>query len=151
MTYASRSPLGILALVVSSCAASPPPVPPPATSHPHELHLPPVGPTVRVTFAGNGTDVAVASIPHEGESIPLLALWKTAWPNADPTSLHFDLTGSDGFHPAARPPCAARLLTSAEVTRARMNVVTHDISFEEGVLLPGCYHVHAVVAFDGVK
>jgi hypothetical protein len=32
-----------------------------------------------------------------------------------------------------------------------MNVVTHDISFDEGLVLPGCYHVHAVVAFDGVK
>lgn len=105
---------------------------------------------VRVTLAGTPRNVAVASLPHEGGSVPLLLLWRAAWPDANPAPLHFDLVGSDGFHPADRPPCKA-LLTSAELVEAHIDVVTHDISFDEGVALPGCYHVHAVVALDGLK
>jgi len=122
-----------LALAAACAPQAPPPVTAtPATPdgmHHHELHLPPSG----------------------GGSAPLVSLWKAAWPTEDPLPLHFDVWGSDGFHPAARPPCAARLLTGAEVALARIDLATHDISFDKAVGLPGCYHVHAVVALDGVR
>ena len=125
----------------------------PDGTHHHELHLPPVGPTIRVTLAGTSIEVPTSSLASDatGGSAPLLSLWKAAWPSEDPLPLHFDLWGSDGFHPAARPPCAARLLTGAEVALARIDLTTHDISFDKTVALPGCYHVHAVVAMDGVR
>ena len=118
--------------------------------HHHELHLPPVGPTVHVTLDGKSVDVPLASVPHEGSSAPLAELWKAAWPSQAPTALHFDLTGSDGFHPAARPPCA-RLLTGAEVIAAHIDIVSHDVSFDSSVQLPGCYRVKAVVSMDGTR
>ena len=144
-----------LALAAACAPQAPPPVTAtPATPdgmHHHELPLPPVGPTIRVTLAGKSVEIPVSSLPNDGGSAPLVSLWKAAWPTEDPLPLHFDVWGSDGFHPAARPPCAARLLTGAEVALARIDLATHDISFDKAVGLPGCYHVHAVVALDGVR
>jgi hypothetical protein len=122
----------------------------PESHREHELHLPPVGPSVQVTLDGKSADVLLASVPHEGASLPLVQLWKAAWPTQDATTLHFDLTGSDGFHPASRPPCA-RLLTFAELEAAHIDVVSHDISFDSGQNLPGCYRVKAVVSMDGLR
>jgi len=148
----------LLSCSLVACAAPPPPpvapaaaVATPEAEHHHhgELHLPPVGPSVRVTFEGKSSEVVMTSLAPTGP-VPLLALFHAAWPQADPAALHFDLTGSDGFHPASRPPCV-RLLTGAEIAAARIDVVTHDVSFDETVQLPGCYRVHAVVAMDGTK
>jgi hypothetical protein len=145
----------VTALALVACAASPeaPVAKAPALAeegHPHELHLPPVGPSVHVTLDGKGVDVPLANVPHEGTLAPLVQLWKAAYPNDDLAALHFDLTGSDGFHPASRPPCA-RLLTGAEVNAARIDVVSHDVSFDSTVQLPGCYRVKAVVSMDATR
>jgi hypothetical protein len=105
---------------------------------------------VKVTLDGKSADVALATLAHEGTAAPLAALFQAAWPGQDPRALHFDLTGSDGFHPASRTPCAA-LLTSAQIAAARIDVVSHDVSFDSTLQLPGCYRVKAVVAMDAVR
>jgi hypothetical protein len=143
----------LAAALLVSCASAPAPVPsppPPAAQHHHELHLPPVGPAVRVSFDGRSVDVPLASLARDAASAPLLDLWKAAWAGIDAANLRFDLTGSDGFHPASRPLCA-RLLTGAEVAAARIDLVTHDVSFDPTLQLPGCYRVKAVVAMDAVR
>jgi hypothetical protein len=155
-----RSHLTIIAVlaVLSACApqqAEPatPVVPPAAATdseHRHELHLPPVGPSVHVTFDGKAADVVVATVPRNGNGAPLTELWKVAFPTEDPTALHFDFVGSDGFHPASRPKCA-RPLTGAEVAAGRIDVVTHDVSFDDALALPGCYRVKAVVSVDATR
>jgi hypothetical protein len=116
----------------------------------HELRLPPVGPSVHVTLDGKAADVVVSTIPHESGSPTITQLWKVAFPLEDAVPLHFDLFGSDGFHPGARPKCT-RLLTGAELTAAHIDVVTHDVSFNEGTDLPGCYRVKAVVRIDATR
>jgi len=115
--------------------------------HPHELHLPPVGPTVDVRLEGKSATVTLGTLPHTGTQATIADLVKAAWPSADPATTHFDFFGSDGFHPAARTPCT-RLLGIEEIARGHIDVVTHDLSFEEPPALAGCYHVHAVVTVD---
>jgi hypothetical protein len=105
---------------------------------------------VHVTLDGKSADIALASVPHEGNAAALGALWKSAFPSDDPSTLHFDLVGSDGFHPASRSKCT-RLLTGAEVAAAHIDVVTHDVSFDDTLNLPGCYRVKAVVSFDATR
>jgi hypothetical protein len=75
---------------------------------------------------------------------------KTAFPSADPTPLKFDLVGSDGFRPMSRPKCS-RLLTGDEIARARIDPVTHDVSYDPDVQLPGCYRVRAVVRIEAAR
>jgi hypothetical protein len=122
----------------------------PSAEHDHELHLPPVGPSVTVTIDGRSVDVALASAPHEGTSLPLAQLWKAAWPAEDPAPLHFDLVGSDGFHPTSRPKCT-RLLTGAEIAAGRIDVFSHDVSFDDALNLPGCYRVKSLVRIDASR
>jgi hypothetical protein len=124
--------------------------PPSELPHHHELHLPPVGQSVRVSFDGKAADIVLSTVPHEGASAPLTQLWKLAFPSEDAVPLHFDLVGSDGFHPGSRPRCA-RLLTGAEIATARIDVVTHDVSFDQGLDLPGCYRVKAVVSVEATR
>jgi hypothetical protein len=149
----------IVTLAVSSACAptqaeTPPPMVPPAapfeTGHHHELHLPPVGPAVRITLDGKSEEVALATVPLQGDSVALIDLWRAAFLGVDPGPLHFDLVGSDGFHPASRPKCT-RLLTGVEVASARIDVVTHDVSFDDALNLPGCYRVKAVVSIDATR
>jgi hypothetical protein len=140
------------ALVLATLAACAPAAsaPQPTTEPHHELHLPPVGPSVHVTMDGNARDIALASLPHVGTSALVVDLWKAAFPGEDPLPLHFDLVGSDGFHPGSRPKCA-RLLTGSEILGAHVDVVSHDISFDDALGLPGCYRVKAVVSMDGAR
>jgi hypothetical protein len=149
--------VAILPLVATpACQSTPAPTPPSSPSSPptseyhHELHLPPAGPQVSVALDGKRVDVALADVPHEGAAASLIQVWKVAFPTEDPTPLHFDLTGSDGFHPASRPVCA-RPLTGAEIVAARIDVATHDVSFEDAVKLPGCYRVKGVVRIDASR
>ena len=116
----------------------------------HELHLPPAGPTVTVTFDGKSSDVALASMPHEGSAIRLDRLWRTVFPADDPSALHFDLVGADGFRPMSRPKCT-RLLSGAELAAARIDVGTHDVSYDDGTQLPGCYRVKGVVRLEATR
>jgi hypothetical protein len=140
----------VLTAVASLAACATPPPTVVESEHHHELHLPPVGPLVRVTLDGKSVEVPLSSLPHDGTVAPLLGLWRAAWPTEDASLLHFDLTGSDGFHPSSRPPCA-RWLTGAEIATAHIDLVTHDVSFDDAVKLPGCYRVKAVVAMEGVR
>ena len=135
-----------LALVIAACAAAPPP----AEHREHELHLPPVDAFVHVTFDGKTKDVVLADVPHDGPTAGLTAVWKAAFPGDDLAPLHLDLFGSDGFHPASRAPCS-RLLTGQEATLARIDVSSHDVSFDEPVHLPGCYQVKAVVRMSASR
>jgi hypothetical protein len=137
----------------SSGAPSPPAAPSSSGvhEHDHELHLPPVGPSVTVRFDGKAQDVTLASLPREPGSdvVPLVAVWKAAWPAQDPSPLHFDLVGSDGFRPMSRPKCT-HLLGGDEVAHLRLNVVTHDVTVD-GLDLPGCYRVKAVIGIEATR
>jgi hypothetical protein len=134
----------------TSCSPNQTATPPPETEHHHELHLPPVGPAIRVTLDGKSEDVALATVPLQGESVALIDVWRAAFPGVDSRPLHFDFVGSDGFHPMSRAKCA-RLLTGAEVATARIDVVTHNVSFDDAFNLPGCYRVKAVVSIDATR
>jgi hypothetical protein len=124
---------------------------PPAAPEPHhELHLPPVGTSVHVTLDGKSADVALGGVPHEGNAASLAEVWKVAFPSEDAAPLHFDLVGSDGFHPASRPMCA-RLITGAEVKAARIDVTTHNVTYDDALNLPGCYRVKGVVSIDATR
>jgi hypothetical protein len=136
--------------VVIPVARAVPPAVSPESDHHHELHLPPVGPAVRITLDGKSEEVALATVPLQGDSVALIDLWKAAFSGVDPGPLHFDLVGSDGFHPASRPKCT-RLLTGAEVASARINVVTHNVTFDDALNLPGCYRVKAVVSIEATR
>jgi hypothetical protein len=157
-TTAERLAVMFVLALSSACAPTPAAVPPPVvpstapleTEHHHELHLPPVGLTIRVTLEGRGDDVALATVPLQGDSVALIDLWRAAFPGVDPAPLHFDLVGSDGFHPMSRPKCT-RLLTGAEVAAARVDVVTHKVSYPDALNLPGCYRVKAVVSVDATR
>ena len=118
--------------------------------HHHELHLAPPIPSVTVLFADQRVDVTLAPLAQGASSIPLLQLWKAAFPKQDPSALQFDLFGSDGFHPASRPPCT-RLLSATQLAAARLDVQSHDISFDDSSPLPGCYHVHGVVRIQATR
>ncbi len=140
-----------IALAASpACAPTPPAAAPPAPPAHHELHLPPVGPSVRITLDGKTADVVLSTLPHEGRSTTLGEVWKLAFPAEDAAPLHFDLVGSDGFHPASRPKCA-RLLTGGEIAAARIDVVSHDVSFDDATDLPRCYRVKALVGMTATR
>ncbi|HEX4477624.1 MAG TPA: hypothetical protein VH142_21185 [Polyangiaceae bacterium] len=152
------STLAVLVAFVSGCGGAPPapsaPLSPPGigapvSHHRHELHLPPVGPTVSVELGNERAEIRLAELPHAGPTVPLVEVWKAAMPNRDPASFDFDLFGSDGFHPGARPACA-RLLNAGELAAAHLDVVTHDVSFDPILQLPGCYRVRAVVRLEGI-
>jgi hypothetical protein len=153
-THACRLAFVVLATCLSWCSAScasPPGETPTSAAPPHhELHLPPVGSSVQVTFGGKSVEVVLATVPHEGSSALLVDVWKGAFPSEDSGSLSFDLVGSDGFHPASRPMCA-RPLTGADVATARIDIVTHNVSFGDASILPGCYRVKAVVRIDASR
>jgi hypothetical protein len=125
-------------------------VPPEPEPH-HELNLPPVSLVIRITLDGKIEEVALATVPlHDDDSVALIDLWRAAFPGVDPAPLHFDLVGSDGFHPMSRPKCT-RLLTGAEVASARIDVVTHNAFFDDALNLPRCYRVKAVVSVDATR
>jgi hypothetical protein len=133
----------------------------PADAHPvgHQAdrvwNLPPVGPAVKVTLDGKSTEVTLSSLAAGASdgapgSVSFAQLWKAAWPGEDPASLHFDFVGSDGFHPASKEPCA-RLLTGRELSSARLETTTHNLLLDDGLKLPGCYRVRAVVSVAGTR
>ncbi len=136
--------------VVAGCKHEPETAPPP--EHHHELNLPPVGPSVKVSLGGTSVDVALASLPAEGApgSVALLQLWKAAWPAEDPAQMRFDFVGSDGFRSMSRGKCT-RLLTGADLKTARLDTTTHNLLLDEGSQLPGCYRVRAVVAVEATR
>ncbi|HTE45607.1 MAG TPA: hypothetical protein VK636_10220 [Gemmatimonadaceae bacterium] len=138
------------AVTVSACAANSPSIATPQPEHRHEQHLPPVGRRVSISLDGKTVEVALANVPHSGASALLPQVLKVAFPAEDTTLLHFDFIGSDGFHPASRPACT-RLLTGAEMASARIDVVTHDVSFDDVARLPGCYRVKAVVRIEASR
>jgi hypothetical protein len=92
-----------------------------------------VGPSVAVSLDGKAKDVAltvVAGAAGAG-SVPLLDVFRAAWPSADPSSLRFDLVGSDGFRPLSRSKCT-HLLGGDEAKHLRLNVVTQDARGRRG-------------------
>ena len=142
---------------VAPAVASPAPSPStPASSsavpehapHHHERAYPATGPDVSVVFGDQRVAITLADLAHGASSVALVDLWKAALPDRDPEPLRFDLFGSDGFHPSDRPPCAAPL-TIELIRAAHLDVKSHDLTFDAGHDLPGCYHVHAVVRFEG--
>jgi hypothetical protein len=142
--------LAATVVAVAGCAAPSAPAVPPATEHHRELHLRAPTPQVSVALDGKQVDVVLADVPHDGAAAPLGRVWASAFPTQDASPLHFDLLGSDGFHPSSRPACA-RLLTGAEVAAARIDVATHDVSFDDGVKLPGCYRVKGAVRIEASR
>ncbi len=63
------SPVLLLALLLVACATPQPSAAQPALADApahHELHLPPVGPSVLVALDGKVADVALATVPHDG-------------------------------------------------------------------------------------
>jgi hypothetical protein len=120
--------------------------------HAHELNLPPAGPAVTVAFDGRSASVELTALLQEAgpDSVPLLTIWKAAFPTEDPMHLRFDLVGSDGFRPTSRPKCP-RLLTGKEIARGHMDLARHDVSFDSDLQLPGCYRVRGVVRLEAVR
>lgn len=150
--------VGCASAPASPPSSAPPPAPGPSSStdtapdaeHHHELHLPPVGPSVQVSLGDKHADVALAALPHDGPTVPLLQVWKAAFATEDPAALRFNLFGSDGFHPQARSKCPA-LLTGGQIAAARIDVATHDVSYDDALNLPGCYRVKAVVRIEASR
>ena len=101
-----------------------------------------------MVFLDQRVAITLADLAHGAPRIALADLWQAALPDRDPTPLSFDLFGSDGFHPSDRPPCA-QPLTFELIRAAHIDVKSHDITFDSGRDLPGCYRVHAVVRFEG--
>jgi hypothetical protein len=124
--------------------------PTPTHEEHHELNLPPVTASVAVRLDGKTVNVDVSAVAADAGSIPLLQIWGAAFPTTDASSLHFDLVGSDGFRPMSRPKCT-HLLSSDELTHFRLDAVKHDVSIGDGLELPGCYRVHAVVAIEATR
>jgi hypothetical protein len=119
--------------------------------HHREWNLPPVGPAVKVSLDGKSTDVTLSSLAADGAgSVSFAEVWRAGWPAEDPAPLRFDLVGSDGFRPTSKPKCT-RPLTGQELAVARLDVATHDLLLDEGLKLPGCYRVRAVVAIEGKR
>jgi hypothetical protein len=143
-----RTTLGLILATVFGCGAPQPPVQPP--EHHHELHLPPAGPQVSVVLDGKQVDVVLAEVPHDGPAAGLVRVWASAFPAQDLAALHFDLVGSDGFRPASRPACT-RPLTGAEIAVARIDIASHDVSFDDTLKLPGCYRVKGVVRIEASR
>jgi hypothetical protein len=135
----------------SAPSAAPPPASSAAPEHHHEMHLPPVGPSVDVRLEGQTRSLELAQLPHGPDDlVPLAAVVRAAYPAGDASQWHVDLVGSDGFRPMSRPKCT-HLLANDEIAHFRVNVVTHDVQIDEGLTLPGCYRVRAVVAIDLTK
>jgi hypothetical protein len=159
MSFTARLALLVVVSLGAACAATPPPgeqhpPQPRAASQPedhhHETNLPPVGPQVSVGFEGKQSAVSLASVPHEGASASLVEVWKLAFPSEDAAPLHFDLVGSDGFRPASRPACP-RLLNGTEIAALRIDIASHDVSFDDSAKLPKCYHVRALVRLEATR
>ena len=148
-------PLFVLA-AFAACRHSEPPQPAPSSNatseHHHELNLPPAGSSVEVQLDGKTVTVDVAHVGGDAgaATASLTALFKSAFPSENLAPLHFDLMGSDGFRPTSRPKCT-RLLTGDEAAKAHLDVVTHDVSFDDDLALPGCYRVRALVRIDVVR
>ena len=140
----------LVLLAVSAPACRGPAAAKPAVPPQHDtLHVPPVGPSVTVRLGGETKEVELAGVPREpgSHSVPVVAVWRAAWPAAELTGLKFDFVGSDGFRPMMRSRCP-RLLTADEMTHLTLSVVTHDISVDDGLSLAGCYKVHATVRIE---
>lgn len=103
-----------------------------------------------VALDGKSVDVALASLSQDGGTTTLGQVWKAAWPSEEPAPLRFDLVGIDGFRPMSRPKCT-RLLTGAEFAAARIDVATHDVSFDDALGLAGCYRVRATVRIEASR
>lgn len=146
----------------SLSSTTPPPAPDPLTAatasadagmgeddH-HHNPIPPAGAEVKITFGGKESTVKVAELPQTGGQVSLTTIIKKALPNQDPAPLKYDLVGSDGFHVGSRPACN-RPLTGAEIATGKMDMVSHNVSYDAGSQLPGCYRVRAVVKIDVSK
>jgi hypothetical protein len=158
----ARTTFALAALSLATCKKDPPaslpdPTPPLATAsaaasstehdHTHELNLPPAGQAVKVNFEGKSADVVLSSVTGTPLGVPVTKLWSSAFGPVDPAALRFDFVGSDGFRSGAREKCKV-LLTGRDLTAATIDVTTHNLSFEEGSKLPGCYRVKAIVSVD---
>jgi hypothetical protein len=122
----------------------------PTHEHVHELNLPPVTASLSVTVDGKPATLDLAALARDAgtTSLPLTQVWRAAWPSQDPAHLRFDLVGSDGFRPMSRPKCT-HLLTGDELSHLRLEVTTHNVSTDDGMDLPGCYRVKALVTIEG--
>lgn len=102
--------------------------------------------------SGPTVDVDLSRVTRESgsSSVALLSVWKAAFPSEDPTALRFDLVGSDGFRPMSRPHCT-HLLSAEEITRGHLDPVTHNVSYDPDLKLPGCYRVRAVVKIAATR
>jgi hypothetical protein len=140
--------LGLI-LTGAACHGSPAQAP---DGHRHELNLPPVGPTIAASFEGKTVDVDLSTVAQESgsNSVALASVFQAAFPSVPRTGLHFDLVGSDGFRPMSRPKCT-RLLSGDELAKAHLDPVTHDVSYDADVKLPGCYRVRAVVRIEATR
>src|ERR1700722_14827378 len=76
LRHAVVTAVSITAAACHGSSSTPSPLTEPEAGHHQELHLPPVGPTVRVTLDGKSADVALADIPHEVHSVQLVQVWK---------------------------------------------------------------------------
>lgn len=95
---------------------------------------------VEINIDAISRGIVLDTVAHEGNDVRLLDVFTAAFPAEDASSLHFDLVGSDGFRPRARPACA-RSLTKTDLAGGHVDRVTHDVSFDSALGLPCCYRV----------
>jgi hypothetical protein len=120
--------------------------------HHHEVNAPPAGTAVTVSLGGKSMSVDLRTVAGDGgaDAIPFSQVVTAAFPAEDPGQLRYDLVGSDGFRPTSRPKCP-HLLTGEDVAHLGLKVATHDVTADDKSMLPGCYHVKAVVSIEATK
>ena len=119
--------------------------------HHHEPTPPPAGTALNIGLDGKSVSVDLRTLAGEGgTAVPLAQIVAAAFPAENPAQLHFDLVGSDGFRPTSRPKCP-HLLTGDDIAHFSLNVMTHDVTTDDKISLPGCYHVKAVVLVDATR
>lgn len=103
-----------------------------------------------VQFDGRQVDVDLAKAAKGAASTTLLDLWKEAFPTEDGAKLTFDLVGTDGFRPTSHAPCT-HLLSWTELGNGKVEVTSHNVSWEETLNMAKCYRVKALNRIEAKK
>ena len=109
-----------------------------------------VGPKVSLVLGDKQVDIGVDEVRHTGNTVALRDLWNAGMPTDNSMLLHFDLYDLRGFNLATSPACR-RPLNGSDFAAARMNVRTHDVSYDEALSINDCYRMKAVTRIVGTR
>lgn len=119
------------------------------TSGPHgDAHE--VGPKVSLVLGDKQVDIGLDEVPHDGTTASLRDVWRAGMPTDDPMLLHFDLYDLHGFHIGTRAACT-RLLNGSDFAAARIDVRTHDVTYDDQLSINDCYRMRAIVRIVGMR